>query len=53
LEWVVVDQSALKEQTGESVDSWVQKTGGAVVDRELIDYQASQKPAKWCVVRFQ
>jgi hypothetical protein len=53
LEWVVIEQSALEEQTGESLDSWVQRTGGTVVDRELIDAKASQEPAVWCVVHFR
>ena len=53
LEWVVIQQPALEKQTGESVDTWVQRTGGTVVDRELIDAKASMEPVMWCVVHFR
>jgi hypothetical protein len=52
LEWVVIEQSALEKQTGESLDAWLQKTGGVVVARQLIDFKVSREPVVWCVVHF-
>jgi hypothetical protein len=53
LAWVVIQQDSLEDQIGESMDAWLQKTGGVVVDRELITAKVSQKPAMWYVIHFQ
>ena len=51
LEWVVIQQHLLEQQTGESLDTWIQRTGAFVVAREFIDIKVSQNPARgvWCI----
>jgi len=53
LEWVVIGQIPLEYQLGMPLDAWLRRTGGTVVYRVRLDFQASKEPLMWCVVHFQ
>ncbi len=53
VEWVVIEKPPFEASVGEPLDRWIQKTGGTVVDQELITNFVSVEPSEWYVVRFR
>ena len=52
LEWVAINLTAFESETGESLERWLQQTGGVVVVSSLIAAKASHDPEWWYVAHF-
>lgn len=53
VEWVVAEQWSLEQQVGAPMEKWLSKTGGNVVDQELIVAKVSHKASMWYVLHFK
>ena len=52
LEWVAINLTAFESETGESLERWLEQTGGVVVISSLIAAKASHDPEWWYVAHF-
>jgi hypothetical protein len=51
-EWMAINLNAFESETGESLERWLQQTGGAIVASNSIAAKASHYPELWYVVHF-